>query len=362
MEGIFVNNIIIKSFFKEYSVQFSSVNDYDFFDESDKRLHLIIDSNVYSLYKDEYKIDKKFKSIIKIDAIEKNKQFETVGQVAETLLERGIVKNDRIIVIGGGIVQDIGAFVSNILKRGIEWIFIPTTLLAMCDSCVGSKVGINMKGFKNQVGIFWPPSKIIIDLNFLKTLNEIDIYSGIGEIIKVHIISALEDYENLEGNYDKMTNTSDLMEKFIARSLEIKKGIVETDEFDKDYRHILNYGHTFGHAIEAYTNNQIPHGIGVTIGMDIANFISYKMGILNENEFQRLHRFISRNIKVEQFTIEDTQRFVNILKADKKFDGQHLSVILNSGIGSIIKKKVIINELFIDFIGKYSKNIFMRDL
>jgi 3-dehydroquinate synthase len=223
----------------------------------------------------------------------------------------------------------------------------------MCDSCIGSKVGINMSGYKNQLGIFHPPERVFIDLDFLSTLEEKDILSGLGEIIKVHLISGENDFCNLENNYDKFITDYNCLKPFIYQSLRIKKKIVEIDEFDIKYRHILNYGHTFGHAIEAYTNNLIPHGIAVTIGMDIANYISMNNGYINNNLFDRMSITIRKNIPYQSLDFRNHSKMRKFLKGDKKYDGSKLKVILCKGVGKIFIDKMKVNNHLLVLIDEY---------
>lgn len=358
MEDIFVSNsrIKVKSRFHEYQV----VTQPNIEDEIEKlktkgNVHVIIDSKVHSLYKNKLSWIECIDSVSKIEAIEENKDIKAVQNLARILLMNGVTKNDCLVVIGGGIIQDISAFTANILKRGVDWYFLPTTLLAMCDSCIGSKVGINMSGFKNQLGLFWPPTEIFIDTSFLDTLGHEDIMSGVGEILKVHLIAGKSDFDKVRKDYKKMHSDYSILENYITRSLQIKKEIVEKDEFDVDYRHILNYGHTFGHAIESYTNHFIPHGIGVTIGMDIANYISMEKGYIAEETFNYISGVLRQNIPYNTLNYNDHTKMSRILAADKKFDGQRLNAILCKGIGNIIQDKLLINKKLLELIGDYTK-------
>ncbi len=354
------NALKVKSLFKEYEALFE-VNHENIIKElfTNKKFHVIIDNKVKDLHFDRLKWISNAATTIGVDAIEKNKGFDSVKMICKTLLDNNINKNDVIIVIGGGIIQDLSAFASNILKRGIDWYYFPTTLLAMCDSCIGSKVGINMSGYKNQLGIFWPPNKVLIDIDFLSTLPKDDIISGIGEIIKVHLISSKEDFDELQNKYEIILNDFEQLKPFIYKSLEIKKSIVEIDEFDTYKRHILNYGHTFGHAIEAYTNNLIPHGIGVTIGIDIANYISLQKGYIQEKEYLNISNTVRKNIPYKALDYSNHDLLSKYLKADKKFDGRKLKVILCKGAGNIFIDEVEVDEKLCGWIGEYA-NIYTK--
>jgi 3-dehydroquinate synthase len=357
MEGTFVNKSVleVKSLFHDYSADFvDDLNKEMVRVFNHKKVHCIADSNVFNLHKNRMQYISNAATFIEIKAEEQNKTIETAHHIMLTLLNNGISKNDFIVVVGGGLTQDIGAFVANTLKRGIRWYFIPTTLLAMCDSCIGSKYGINMAGYKNQIGGFWPASKVLIDIEFLNTLNREDIVSGIGEIFKVHLISGVDDFKNIEENHRLMMKDGSVLKSFILRSLEIKKKIVEEDELDKDYRHILNYGHTFGHGIESYSNNIIPHGIGVTIGMEIANYISLKKGYLAEDIFYKVSSILRQYIPYASLDFSDHEKMTATLMRDKKYDGKTLNAILSKGIGRVFKDKINIDDQLLGFIESYT--------
>ena len=356
MEDISVNNSVltVNSIFHNYKVNFDLKNSFINKKLRENTFFVIIDKKVEKLYANQLRWMDDAKEIIKIEAIEKNKDINKVKSVSKNLLQNGINKNDVIVVIGGGIIQDVSAFTANIIKRGVKWYFIPTTLLAMCDSCIGSKVGINMSGFKNQLGVFWPPSEIFIDINFLRTLNKKEIVSGIGEIIKVHLISGNTDFSNLEKGYDNFIDNYENLNPFIFKSLEIKKKIVEKDEFDLHHRHILNYGHTFGHAIEAYTNNTIPHGIAVSIGMNIANYVSLNKGYISHKEYDRMESTIKKNIIYDSLDFSDLNKMGDLLKTDKKYDGSFLKVILTKGIGKIIIDRINVDKSLLGLINDYA--------
>lgn len=325
-----MRSIKIKSSIKDYEVFFIK-NLNNLTDELVKkyRCHFLIDKNIWDLYRDNLKSGVlKAESVNYFEAVEKNKTLDGVNKYVYFLLDNGIQKQDKVVVIGGGLVQDIGSFTSHIIKRGIDWVFVPTTLLSMVDSCIGAKSGINIGGFKNQVGSFHPPIEIYINISFLDTLSEIDLINGIGEIVKHALIKGGVFFPNLEKN-------SKVTEDVVYKSLLIKKEIVEKDELEKNIRKLLNYGHTFGHALEGYTKNKIPHGLGVLMGMDLANFISMKRGILLKEEFLRIHNFIKKFISVERFPIDDVDLYIKFLKTDKKVVGDEVDAILCKGIGKI---------------------------
>jgi 3-dehydroquinate synthase len=269
-----------------------------------------------------------------IEAVESNKTIYKVIDVWKRWEDAGVTKKYKVVVIGGGILQDIGAFASSAYLRNIEWYFFPTTLLAQCDSCIGSKCGINLNMFKNQIGTFYAPKRIFIDTHFLDTLTETDLYSGMGEIFKASLTSdKLFFYDFREMVIDRKDR--DNLEGLIYRSLMVKKTIVEADEFEKDYRRVLNYGHTFAHALEAYSNNEIPHGAAVTLGVDIANYIARKKGLLNENEYRKVQEVACLLYRFPFPHDIDIERLYYFMRKDKKSEGNSINFIIPSQLGKL---------------------------
>lgn len=331
-----MQKLSIKSSIKDYEVVFIE-NLHKQIQELTKKYitHFLIDENVARQYKKELHHIANAKSVTYFNALEKHKNLKAVHTLIETLLEYKIQKKHKLVVIGGGLVQDIGSFTTHILKRGIDWVFIPTTLLSMSDSCIGAKSGINVGKYKNQVGAFHPPIEIYIYSGWLKTLSDSDFINGIGEIIKHALIKGGTFYFTLEETLRKIYSDKKATENIIYESLLIKKEIVEEDELEKGIRKLLNYGHTFGHALEGYTKNKIPHGLGVLIGMDMANFISVQRKFLKETEFNKIHSCIKAFIPVKKIPIADVDLYLQYLSTDKKVVGKKVDAILCKGIGEI---------------------------
>lgn len=293
----------------------------------------VIDARVKELYKDD--VEKYLKGpIFPIEATEENKSFEKVGSYIVELLGAGVRKNNHLLVIGGGILQDIGGFMASIMFRGIEWTLIPTTLLAQCDSCIGSKTSMNIAKFKNQLGTFYPPKSVIICNSVLQTLQPGDLASGICEGIKLAMIQGREDTQRmaeiLKDGFSPETTFA-----VVEQSLHIKKAFIEEDEFDKGRRNLLNYGHTFGHAFESGSKYKIPHGVGVGIGMIAANYFSWKMGMISESDYRETLAILSpwcqdSFAEVRKFKAAD---LIPAMKSDKKSTGGQIGFILTRGYG-----------------------------
>ena len=328
------------AFFKEHA--FESI----FEIEKNNNLHFIIDGKVAKIYQKELIKILASNSVLSIRAKESSKSFEKFDKYINHFIHKEIKKTDIIVAIGGGIIQDIACFLASVILRGIEWHFYPTTLLSQADSCIGSKSSINVGGFKNLLGTFKPPNTIIIDINVLKTLNEKDMCSGIGEMLKVHVIDGQKSFNMIADDYDSILFNSKIMAKYIYRALEIKKRFIEQDEFDKGIRNILNYGHSFGHSIESATNFLIPHGIAVSIGMDLANFISAKKGFSNLEMYNYMHPKLQKNFNEFKKVKISLKKFLSAINKDKKNVDNDLSLILPDKNWKLVKVKCKNDQVF----------------
>ena len=349
-------NFTVKSKIHDYSVDFISNLEDSFSNQLRDSDFLIIDKKVYNLFKEKLsiKIDKHRKLLI--DATERQKSYEELIPIIKFLIESGVKKNHRLVAIGGGVTQDVTSFIASILYRGIEWIFYPTTLLAQGDSCIGSKTSINFGEYKNQIGGFYPPNHIFIDINFLTTLPESEIKSGFGEMCHYFIVSSEADFVFFKKSYNELNENRTVLNSVISRSLGIKKRYAEIDEFDKNERQVFNYGHSFGHAIESLTNYEIPHGIAVAFGMDISNFISVKLGYIDNNirnEIRNLLCEIWKGYHIRDLSVE---KMIYALSKDKKNVGNKLGLILNKGYGKIFKCIIDADEQFTTWISEYLEN------
>lgn len=332
------DTLIIQSHAGPYEVRFCS-NPVELLMENGlEKRHFIIDRRIADLYSGELKTILDSASVLLVDAREDNKSLERFPEYVEHFVSRGLRRDEKLVAIGGGIIQDITCFIAATMLRGVEWEFLPTTLLAQADSCIGSKSSINCRGAKNILGTFTPPRTVYIDVGFLKTLDERDVRSGIGEMLKVHVIDGRHAFDQIAVHYDELTADDDLMVRFIRRSLEIKKGYIERDEFDRGPRNIFNYGHTFGHAIEAATHFAIPHGIAVTIGMDMANFVAARIGVGDQADFERMHDVLRKNFSGYETHAVPLQPFIDAIKKDKKNVGKNdVTLILVHKDGSLNK-------------------------
>lgn len=338
------DNVTIKSYNKNCNVIYNqkSLSEIIYY-EYEKNDFIFIDRNVYNLDKNCLQnIDPKYFQIF--DAIENNKIVENVLKVVDLLFEVKFNRKNKLLVIGGGITQDVGGFVAAIYKRGLKWSLIPTTLLSMTDSCIGGKVGVNRVS-KNMLGLFCAPNKVIVSDYFISSLKNDDIISGIGEALKLSLIGGENTYQYFKNNYNE--NTIDYIH-LIKMSTSVKKLIIELDELENNERKVLNYGHTFGHALESASNYFIPHGIAVIFGMYIINKLFYQDKYFDLNNY--MISIIPDKFKKIQISYES---FINSVLNDKKNDGNNICFILLDDIG---KSKFIFKEL--NEINNDLKNIF----
>lgn len=306
--------------------------------------HLLTDARVAALYARELAAALGSQSVLRIEATETNKSLEQFPIYASHLIDRGIKRDHILIAVGGGIIQDITAFLAATLLRGVSWRFYPTTLLAQADSCIGSKSSVNVGRYKNQLGTFTPPTEAMISTDVLGTLSDAEIRSGVGEMLKVHIIAGWEDTRAIMADYDRMITNRGVLARYLRRSLEIKQAKIEADEFDRGERLVMNYGHSFGHAIESATDYRIPHGIAVTIGMDMANYVSWRLGFIDQAVYDELHALLAENYAGFQQERIPEQALFTALTKDKKNVGSDLSLILMRGPGRVFRGRYAFDD------------------
>lgn len=293
--------------------------------------HFLVDGNVARLYRTELGSILERRNAIVIEATEANKSIENTIPVFERLVANKVRRGDTLVAIGGGIVQDVCCFIASTLLRGLRWRFVPTTLLAQADSCIGSKSSINLGATKNILGTFNPPRDIFVDPRFLGTLEHKDLQSGLGEILKVHAIAGVDAFDRLAADFDRLLVDGVLLQQYIRSALRIKQRFIEADEFDRGIRNVFNYGHSFGHAIESATQYGVPHGIAVSIGMDMANYVAVKRGMLPDAHYFRMHPTLRRNYADFARTSISVDTMLAALMKDKKNTSTMLGLILPVG-------------------------------
>ena len=294
-----------------------------------------------------------------ITANEKNKNYKTTNIILNILLNKNFSRSDCLISVGGGITGDIVGFAASLFKRGIQFVNVPTTLLSQVDSSIGGKTGINTSYGKNLIGTFYQPNIVIIDTEFLKTLEKRQIVCGYAEILKHSVIANNKFYKYLDKNFDKVLNLeSPHIEKSIFESCMIKKTIVEKDEKETGLRKTLNFGHTFAHAYEATLNysKKLNHGEAVILGMKSALNFSYKKKLISAKIYKNILAHMSNadlNYSLsDYFTLNDIRKIISYMSNDKKNNSSRINLILLKRIGSPIISKSFNKKYFISFLKK----------
>ena len=324
-----------------YRVSFGAITEAGLLGDGQAVNRHLVDANVARLHGDVLAPILDRPTTVLLEATEERKSLEQIVPVIEELIAGSCRRDDVLVAIGGGIVQDITCFIASTLLRGLRWRFIPTTLLAQADSCIGSKSSINLRSTKNILGTFNPPEEVLIDSRFLETLEPEDVRSGIGEIIKVHVIDGPETFHRLAEDFSLLENDRAELERYVADSLRIKKRFIEADEFDRGLRNVMNYGHSFGHAIESATGFGIPHGISVTIGMDMANHIAGARGLLDLGYRDAVHEVCRKNYEESLGVPIPLGALLEALSRDKKNVGTSVNLILPSGAEAGMEKVAV---------------------
>jgi 3-dehydroquinate synthase len=276
--------------------------------------------------------------IITIPTGEQAKTLQQVEQICETLLT---LKHDRssiLLGLGGGVVGDVTGFVAATFMRGISYIHIPTTLLAMIDSSIGGKTGVNLKSAKNSIGAIYQPLAVLSDPDLLVSLAQREIVSGLAEIIKYGAIKDRAFFDKLNDNLNDIIALIDLdlLQEIVARAIAIKIAIVEQDEYDHGIRRMLNFGHTIGHALESSLGyGKLRHGEAVAYGMLAAGFISNNKGLLNQEDWQAIEAIIKR-LPLPSLPEMNPDQLLDIIKNDKKIRSGSLYFILLGKIGEVV--------------------------
>jgi len=344
----------IKSLHYDYSVTFDQ-------DLASLRPHLgrykntvvVVDERVNDLYRDAFRSAFEGLPVFEVTANESTKTLDGVQQLIDWLLENKCNRSTTIVGVGGGIVQDLVTFTSNVFYRGSSFVLVPTTLLSMCDSCIGAKCGINYGNFKNQLGVIHAPRGVHIIAEFLNTLDERDVKSGYGEILKLAITGSEQAFDQLLSEVSTHGLTGTHLLGLIRQSLEIKKVVIEEDEYEADLRRILNYGHTFGHALEALTNHAIPHGLAVAWGIDIINFLQSRKEPSLVPLYERAHRFIDTHLSFKLDRFPTAAELVEMTKRDKKMVGTTLNLAVPRRAGLLEIEATELNQSLVNLVEEY---------
>ncbi|MCF6141160.1 3-dehydroquinate synthase [Flavobacterium sp. K77] len=287
--------------------------------------------------------------IIEFEAGEENKNIETCVQIWNVLTELGADRKSLVINLGGGVVTDLGGFVASTFKRGIDFIHIPTTLLSMVDASVGGKNGVDLGNLKNQIGVINVPLMVLIDTQYLETVPQTEMRSGLAEMLKHGLI-----YDRTYWNQFLDLAAIDYadFDALIYRSVEIKNKIVKQDPTEKNIRKALNFGHTLGHAIESYfletsEKTTLLHGEAIAVGMILESFIAMEKGLLTQADYIEIKNCIQSIYETIVFDEKDIDPILALLIHDKKNEYGTIQFALIEGIGGIKINQAVENELIL---------------
>ena len=297
--------------------------------------------------------------IITIGAEDIHKNVETLVHVWTELGNKGGTRHSLMVNLGGGMVTDLGGFAASTFKRGIKYINIPTTLLAMVDASVGGKTGINFNGLKNEIGVFSPAEYVLIDTEFLKSLDHRNLLSGYAEMLKHGIISTTAHWAELL-NFDMNHIDYKALQTLVGQSVQIKEDIVEQDPFEKGIRKALNVGHTVGHAFESLaleTNRPVLHGYAVAWGIVCELYYSYRKVGFPKDKLQQTIRFIKENYGIFAFDCKQYERLYEFMTHDKKNSAGIINFTLMGEIGDIRINQSATKEEILDILDFYRETM-----
>jgi 3-dehydroquinate synthase len=292
---------------------------------------VVVDENVWCLHADGVLAPLRDAEPVVLPISETGKVYATVAELYDQVTARATKRNCVVVSIGGGITQDLTGYLASTLYRGVRWFYAPTTLLAMADSCIGGKTSLNHGAHKNLIGTMYPPERVLVHAPFVGTLGEQDYFSGLGEVVKLHLLGGQSAVTELRETLPALLARDPVAVRGATRaSLMIKRAYIEEDEFDRGRRNLLNYGHCFGHAVETATGFAVPHGQAVVIGMLLAGAVARRRGLLAVAEERRRRAELLLPVLVDRPLLDEAAatRVVAAMKYDKKRTGEGLALVM----------------------------------
>lgn len=327
------------------------------FNISDRKICIVTDSNVKKLYADDLQnlLSPFCKSIsvFVFEAGEEHKNLETVQKLYEFLIKEHFTRADLLAALGGGVVGDLTGFTAATYLRGIDFIQIPTTLLAQVDSSIGGKTGVDFAQYKNMVGAFHMPKLVYMNLSVLKDLPGRQYFAGMAEVLKSGLLKDASFYEWLINHFYEIGEQDlEIVEQMVLSTCNIKRIIVEKDPYEKGERALLNLGHTIGHAIEKYKNFELLHGECVALGCVASAFISWKKEMLSDDEYYEIRdMFVPFNLPITVDAV-NPQEIVNLTHSDKKMDSEGIKFILLKKIGKAVIDRTVSDQEMLDAVNE----------
>lgn len=361
MEDIMANRMTINYEKKPcYDIVFTDsfdllLDELQAFDVEHRRVAVIADSNTASLFGDTVCTILKDHCITVLlhtfPAGEANKTLDTVKDIYKALIEAQFDRKDLLIALGGGVVGDITGYAAATYLRGVDFIQIPTTLIAQSDSSIGGKTGVDFDGYKNMVGAFYMPKLVYMNISALRELDDRQFYAGFAEVMKHGLIKDAVFYEWLLDNmYEIHDRDPAVLEEMVMRSCTVKKLVIEKDPKEQGDRALLNFGHTIGHAIEKAMNFEMQHGECISLGMVAAAYISWKHNWLSMDEYYEVRdMFVPFNLPISIDSI-DPEEILRLTKSDKKMKAGQIKFVLLKKVGKAVIDKTVTDEEILEAI------------
>ncbi|MCH5340024.1 MAG: 3-dehydroquinate synthase [Acetatifactor sp.] len=322
-----------------------------------RRICIITDTKVDELYGDEVLNLLRGKCLKAVKYAfpngEEHKTLDTVKGIYSFLIKEGFDRKDLLVALGGGVVGDTTGYVAATYLRGVDFVQVPTTLLAQTDSSIGGKTGVDFDGYKNMVGAFKMPRLVYMNLAVLKTLDDRQFFSGFAEVMKHGLIRDALLYQWLiENMYEICDRDLDVLQEMLLRSCTVKKLVVEKDPTELGDRALLNFGHTIGHAIEKYKNFELCHGECIALGAVAAAYISWKRGMLSMEEYYEIRdMYVPFNLPISIENI-DPAEILRLTKSDKKMESGQIKFVLLKKIGKAVLDRTVTDEEILAAIGE----------
>lgn len=325
------------------------------FDVENRKVAVIMDSNTEKLFEETvHEVLKECCKEVLLHAFpagESNKTLDTVKDIYKALIHAHFDRKDLLIALGGGVVGDVTGYTAATYLRGVDFIQIPTTLIAQSDSSIGGKTGVDFDGYKNMVGAFYMPKLVYMNVSVLKELDDRQFYAGFAEVMKHGLIKDAMFYEwLLENMYEIHDRKPEVLEEMIMRSCTIKKLVVEKDPKELGDRALLNFGHTIGHAIEKAMNFEMMHGECISLGMVAAAYISWKHNWLSMEEYYEVRdMFVPFNLPISIDCIEP-EEILRLTKSDKKMESGQIKFVLLKKVGKAVIDKTVTDQEILEAI------------
>ncbi|MGI9548164.1 MAG: 3-dehydroquinate synthase [Flavobacteriaceae bacterium] len=353
MESIVTPRCAIHFNYKAYEALEEQINKSNY-----SKVFILVDENTNKNCLPQFsaQLDKVFEfEVIEIEAGEAFKNIDTCAQVWEALSELDADRRSLLINLGGGVITDLGGFVASTFNRGIDFINVPTTLLAMVDASVGGKTGVDLGSLKNQIGVINEPAMVLVITPFLRTLEDRQWMSGFAEMLKHGLIDSEPHWATLR-QVMPFDNINDL----IYDSIQIKNGVVSQDPTEKNLRKVLNFGHTLGHAIESYflekdKYHPLLHGEAIVVGMILESFLSHKVLGLGAYQLKDIKSTLLKRYDKVEFKEEDIEEILTFLKFDKKNTHGNINFVLIQRIGEAVIDNRVPKELFAEAFAYYKE-------